>query len=116
MVKLLSDGQLLVYTASVFLILDIIAVAVRFVAKQKTKRGWAMDDLWISIALLFTAAYHAVIISSQSLDLLLTRKLMDIGMVNVGGTYDVKKLQDPLSEYGLILKVCLVADATSLQL
>ena len=116
MVELLRDGRQLVYTASVFVVLDIIAVAVRFVAKQKTRRGWALDDLWISIALLFTVAYHAVIISSKSPDKLRVRILMMAGVVNVAGTYDVTKLKDPASQFGLILKVHLLAHAIFLPL
>ena len=65
MVHLRHDGRQLVYTASVLLILDTIAVALRLLAKQKTRKRFAVDDLWMLLALADTAAWTAVVLSSQ---------------------------------------------------
>lgn len=65
MVQLKDDGRQLLYTSAVFMICATIAVALRVIAKQKTKSGFGADDLWTILALISFAAYNGVVISSK---------------------------------------------------
>lgn len=65
MVQLHTSGRQLLYTSTVFMIFTIIAVALRLIAKMKTKARFATDDLWIILALIDFAAYNGVVIASK---------------------------------------------------
>ena len=60
-----KDGKRLVYTSTTFIIATTIAVAVRILAKQKTKSHFARDDSYIVAALVAFWVYNAVIIASK---------------------------------------------------
>ena len=66
MVHLYPDGGKLVYTAIAFVVLDTIAVVLRLLSKQQTKRRFGEDDGWILAALITFFAWSAVIIASRS--------------------------------------------------
>ena len=53
MVHLQPDGVANIITIIVFIFLDILAVILRIIAKGRTKKRFAKDDLWILCALLF---------------------------------------------------------------
>ena len=59
------DGKQLLYTSIVFLILDVVAVTLRLLAKQKTKARFTVDDLWIASALVIFAAWNGLVIGSK---------------------------------------------------
>lgn len=66
MIPLEEDGKQLLCTSIVFMIITTIAVALRLIAKQKTKSPFARDDFFTIFALIDFAAWNAVIISSKS--------------------------------------------------
>ena len=65
MIPLQEDGKQLLYTSIVFMVAATVAVALRLIAKQKTKSRFAWDDLYTILALIDFAAYNGVIISSK---------------------------------------------------
>ena len=65
MIQLHHSGKQLLYTSIAFMIATTIAVALRIIAKFKTKAGFAIDDLWIVLALIDFAAYNGVVIASK---------------------------------------------------
>ena len=60
-------------STTVFLVLDFLIVCLRLVAKLKTTRGFAADDVWMLGALAVLIAWTAIIMESTcprpSLDL-----------------------------------------------
>ena len=66
MVSLKQDGRRVVCVSLVFITLDIIAVGLRFVAKRRTKKHYAMDDFLMLVALLFDVAWTVVMNISLS--------------------------------------------------
>ena len=65
MIALEQDGKHLLYTSVVFMIVTTIAVALRLIAKQKTKSCFARDDFYTIFALIDFAAWNGVVISSK---------------------------------------------------
>ena len=65
MIPLEKDGKQLLFTSIIFLILDVIAVVLRLVAKSRTKYRFALDDLWILLTLVVFAAWAALVIGSK---------------------------------------------------
>ncbi len=68
MIRLEKDGKQLLSTAIVFLVLDAIAVVLRLIAKSKTKRRFAFDDLCIVFTFIVYAAWAGLIIGSKAND------------------------------------------------
>ena len=62
---LYHDGKELLYTCIVFLIIDVVAVVLRILAKQRTKARFDVDDLWIASSLLVFAAWIGLVIGSK---------------------------------------------------
>ena len=65
MVHLYTDGKKLLYTSIAFIIVDTIAVVLRLLSKQQTKRRFGEDDGWICAALIIYLAWSGVIIASE---------------------------------------------------
>ena len=65
MIPLEKDGKQLLFTSIIFLILDVIAVVLRLVAKSRTKYRFALDDLWILLTLVVFAAWAALVVGSK---------------------------------------------------
>lgn len=65
MIVLGKDGKQLLFTSIVFLILDVIAVVLRLIAKSRTKSRFALDDLWIILTLFVFAAWAGLVIGSK---------------------------------------------------
>ena len=109
MVRLEKDGKQLLITAIVFLVLAAIAVALRFVAKSKTKHRFAFDDVCMLVTAVIYAAWAGLVIGSKQrnapAEIYL---LMRIGVVDIGGTYDTSALPDPLPQLKKIYKVVLL--------
>lgn len=68
MIPLKNDGKQLLFTSIVFLILDVIAVILRLIAKSKTKYRFALDDLWILLTLVVFAAWAGLVIGSKEMN------------------------------------------------
>ena len=62
-----KDGKQLLYTSTIFLILDVVAVVLRLIAKSRTKSGFALDDLWIILTLVVFAAWAGLVIGSKEM-------------------------------------------------
>ena len=60
-----KDGKRILYTSTAFIIVTTLAVALRIVAKQKTKSHFARDDCYIVAAHIAFVAYNAIIIASK---------------------------------------------------
>lgn len=67
MIPLGKDGKQLLFTSIVFLILDVIAVVLRLIAKSRTKSRFSFDDLWIILTLIVFAAWAALVIGSKEM-------------------------------------------------
>ena len=65
MIQLEKDGKQLLSTAIVFLIVDAIAVALRLVAKSKTKHRFAFDDLCMVSTFIVYTTWAGIIIGSK---------------------------------------------------
>ncbi len=68
MIPLRKDGKQLLATSIVFLVLDVIAVILRLIAKSRTKNRFAFDDLWILLTLVVFAAWAALVIGSKEMN------------------------------------------------
>ena len=79
MIRLEKDGKQLLYTSIVFLILDVIAVILRLVAKSRTKYRFAFDDAWILFTLVVFAAWAGLVIGSKDIIALQERKVFANG-------------------------------------
>lgn len=62
-----KDGKQLLYTSTIFLILDVVAVVLRLIAKSRTKSRFALDDLWIILTLVVFAAWAGLVIGSKEM-------------------------------------------------
>ena len=69
MILLGKDGKQLLFTSIVFLILDVIAVVLRLIAKSRTKSRFSIDDLWIILTLIVFAAWAALVIGSKETEM-----------------------------------------------
>ena len=67
MIHLRNDGKQLLTTAIAYLVLDAIAVVLRLVAKSRTKRRFALDDLYIIFAFAAFVAWTGLIIGSKQI-------------------------------------------------
>lgn len=65
MVDLRNDGEQLLIAAIAYLILDAVAVVLRLVAKSRTKRRFALDDLYIALAFAAFVAWAGLVIGSK---------------------------------------------------
>ena len=65
MIRLRNDGKQLLTAAIAYLVLDAIAVVLRLVAKSRTKRRFALDDLYIIFAFAAFVAWAGLIIGSK---------------------------------------------------
>ena len=65
MIHLENDGKHLLIAAITYLVLDAIAVVLRLVAKSRTKRGFALDDLYIIFAFAAFVAWAGLVIGSK---------------------------------------------------
>lgn len=65
MIKLAKDGKQVLSTAIVFLVLDVVAVGLRLLAKSKTKHRFALDDLFMLLTLVVFAAWAGVVMASK---------------------------------------------------
>lgn len=61
-VSMAPDGAANLVSAILFIVLDSLAVLLRFISKYKTKRGFAADDYWMLVALIWTYAWAALVI------------------------------------------------------
>ena len=106
MIHLAKDGKQLLCTSIVFLILDVFAVILRYVAKSRTKYRFALDDACIFLTLVVFAAWAGLVIGSREFHTHISDyKLMETGVVDVGGTYNYLALPYPLSQLSKIYKV-----------
>ena len=67
MIGLRNDGKQLLTAAIAYLILDAIAVVLRLVAKSRTERSFAFDDLYIIFAFAAFVAWAGLVIGSKQL-------------------------------------------------
>lgn len=95
MIPLGKDGKQLLYTSIVFLILDVVAVVLRLIAKSRTKSRFSFDDLWIILTLIVFAAWAALVIGS---------------VIDIGGTYNPSALPSPLGQLAKIYKLLYIAE------
>ncbi|KAI1576108.1 hypothetical protein PtrEW4_002296 [Pyrenophora tritici-repentis] len=86
------DGAANLVSAILFIVLDSLAVLLRFISKYKTKRGFAADDYWMLVALIWTYAWAALVIYS---------------VIGISGTLEIQLFSDitKLSELTKILWV-----------
>ena len=56
------DGASNFISAILFIVLDSLAVLLRFISKYKTKRGFGADDYWMLVALIWSYAWAALVI------------------------------------------------------
>lgn len=113
MLALKEDGKRLLSTSIVFLVLDVIAVLLRLIAKSKTKSRFALDDLWILTTLVVFAAWAALVIGSKGMNgPCISVSLTATGVVDVGGTYEPTALPAPLGQLAKIYKVRLILEIT----
>ena len=60
MVHLQPDGRALFDVTIAFMVIDIVAVLLRLLARRKTRAALALDDLWVIAGLVLVLAYGAV--------------------------------------------------------
>lgn len=60
------DGQVFVYTTSIMLLVTTLAMALRVLAKSKTKTRITADDLWMFAAYIVHIADNTLMICSKS--------------------------------------------------
>ena len=65
MIHLGKDGKQVLFTAIAYLILDTIAVILRLIAKSRTKRRFASDDLYVILAFIAYAVWAGLVIASK---------------------------------------------------
>ena len=69
-----ADGAMNLYTAVAFVIVDIIALALRVISKRKTKKGLQCDDWWICAGLVLFFAWCGLIIYGEDIQALVRRE------------------------------------------
>ena len=65
MIQINNDGMRVLYTSTIFIAVDILAVALRFLAKSRTTNRLASDDIWMLLALMDIVAFNVVAITSE---------------------------------------------------